>query len=185
MYKIHDENLVAVAVGNFSEEFTSYAEWYCLGCVPEQARSGRQEKNKINQKKRKKEPALLDYAASSKRTQQKRRKTLRETTTLMAANPKSEIQLLKDTFEVISHKLADNVYSTLNIMKNNENVCPVLYKSISTCLTANLSLNDAFNISGINSSTISKYRKKLNENKLFMQKKYTKKNESYLQKLDG
>ena len=91
--KRHDENLVAVAVGNFSEEFTSYAEWYCLGCVPEQARSGRQEKNKINQKKRKKEPALLDYAASSKRTQQKRRKTLRETTTLMAANPKSEIQL--------------------------------------------------------------------------------------------
>ena len=169
--KKHDENLVAVAVGNFNEEFTSFAEWYCLECIPEQAKSNKQEYKKINEKKRKKEPVLLDYAVSSKRTQQKRRKTLRETTVLMAANPKSEVQLLKDTFEVISDKLVVtyNVYSTLNIMKNNENVCPVVYKSVATCLTANLSLNDALKISGINYSTISKYRKKLNDNKLFVQ----------------
>ena len=126
----------------------------------------------------------MDYAVSSKRTQQKRRKTLRETTVLMAANPQSEVQLLKDTFEVISDKLADNFYSTLNIMKNNENMCPVLYKSVATCLTANLSLNDAFKISGINYSTISKYRKKLNVSKLFVQKKHSNINESYMQKLD-
>ena len=67
--------------------------------------------------------------ASSKRTQQKRRKTLRETTTLIAANPKSEIQLLKDNFEVISHKLADNVYSTLKSWKTMK-MCVLCYTRV-------------------------------------------------------
>ena len=51
--KKHDENLIAVAVGNFNQEFTSFAEWYYLECISEQAKSNKQEYKKINQKKKK------------------------------------------------------------------------------------------------------------------------------------
>ena len=94
---------------------------------------------------------------AQKERNKKKREILRETVSSIAVNPQSELQLLRDTFKNFEQTLVDNVYYTLNIIKNHHNISPVIYKSFATCLTINLPLNEASNIFNVNSSTLSKY----------------------------
>ena len=143
------------------------------------------EGKKWNDKQKRK---LIDYFISSQSTQQKRRKKLLDTVNLLAGSAASVPKLVHDVFNIEKTEenvLSENISNTLKIVKKY--FSPVQHKRIGCLLTDKLSLDRAVELTGINNSSISKYRNLKNKNgdDIFAELKNKRINENYTLVLDS